>query len=562
VYGTHAIVSSSQPLATQAGLEILKRGGNAADAAVAVAAALNVTEPSSTGIGGDAFCLFYDAKLQTVKAMNGSGRSPAGLTLKYAKETLGFTGSEIPARDLNSVTVPGAAAAWVDTVEKLGSGTVTLEDVLAPAIELAENGFPVSHISANAWKGGEKTLLTASPNYNEMLIDGRAPREGEIMTNPNLAKTFRTLAKEGKEGFYTGRIAQEIVNLIQSGKGVMTLEDLAAHDSQFVEPISIDYEDITVWECPPNGQGIAALIALGVLKELQKQNIVDFSKLEHNSAAYLHTVIEALRIAFADVRHYVADPDRVSVPTKELLSEEYLRERSKLFLPTKTNPEIKKGYPTHNSGTVYFSVVDDYGNACSFINSNYMGFGTAAIPKGCGFVLQNRGANFTLTEGAPNCLGPSKRPYHTIIPSMITRKGTDGSHELVASFGVMGGFMQPQGHLQVVLNLIHYLFNPQHALDVPRICISPPDDEKDSSDPLAYSFTDVSKAIVYVEDGIAEEEVDILRKMGHTCKKLDNYSRGMFGRGQIIQVHQDKRTGKRVLSAGSDPRADGQACGW
>lgn len=370
------------------------------------------------------------------------------------------------------------------------------------------------------------------------------------------------MAKEGKKGFYSGRIAQEIVNLIQAGNGVMTLEDLAAHDTQFVEPISIDYEDITVWECPPNGQGIAALIALGVIKELKKQGIVDFEKLEHNSAEYLHVLIEALRIAFADVRHYVADPDVVDVPTKDLLDEQYLQERAKLFLQDKTNPKIKKGYPTHNSGTVYFSVVDDYGNACSFINSNYMGFGTAAIPKCCGFTLQNRGANFTLTEGAANCLGPRKRPYHTIIPSMLTRKQADGNHELVASFGVMGGFMQPQGHLQVIMDLVHYLHDPQHALDLPRICISPPEEENDSNDPGAYTFEDASKAIVYVEEGIADEEIQKLRAKGHVCQKLENYSRMMFGRGQIILVRKDQRTGKRVLCAGSDPRGDGQSVGW
>ncbi|KAI8078984.1 gamma-glutamyltranspeptidase [Gilbertella persicaria] len=554
VYGTHAIVSSSQPLATQAGIEILKKGGNAADAAVAVAAALNVTEPGSTGIGGDAFCLFYDAKSCTVKGLNGSGRTPASLTLSHLREKEGVSGYVLPSDSIHAVTVPGAAAAWVDTVEHFGSGKLDLSSILAPAIELAEHGFPVSHISANGWKAEAKKLLETNPNQekNEWLIDNkRAPEEGEIMSIPTLAETFRTLGAEGKKGFYQGRIGHSIIDAVQSRGGLMTLDDLAQHTSELLEPISFDYHDWTVWEIPPNGQGITALLALGIIEALEEAGRIDFSKIEHNSAEYIHIVSEALRIAFADTRYYVADPQVQPVPTEALLSKEYLRERAKLFDPSKRNEHIIKGYPEENGNTVYLSIVDQEGNACSFINSTFMHFGSHIIADNTGVVLHNRGCNFVLIEDHPNCIAPSKRPYHTIIPSMITRK-TDHGHDLEACFGVMGAFMQPQGQVQVVLNMKHYLSNPQHALDLPRLCIAPPKNNPRMT-ANAYSFT---------EDGITKETIQGLEAKGHTCYTLHNHARAMFGRGQIIRSKVDKRTGHRVLAAGSDPRGDGCATGW
>lgn len=550
VFGRKGIVSASQPLAVEAGLEILRKGGNAADAAVATSAALNVTEPCSCGIGGDAFCLFYDAQSKTVKAFNGSGRSPEKLTIDYARQQ-GVTGNSIPASNLNSVTVPGAAAAWVDTVAQLGSGKLTLAEVLEPAIRLAEEGAPVSEITGYSWKRSENLIKNASPNGDEILLNGRAPRPGEVMKMPNLAKTFRALAAEGKAGYYKGRVAEAIVELIKSKGGIMELEDLAKHDTDFVEPISYTFNgEVTVYECPPNGQGLAALLTLGILDNLEDQGkIGSILEMEHNSPEYLHTLVEALRLAFADTQYYVADPAVEHVPVKELLSKEYLASRAKLFDPKSTNPNIVHGNPVHSSDTVYFSVSDQWGNACSFIQSNYAGFGTGAVPKGCGFTLQNRGSNFNLTPGHPNALKGGKRPYHTIIPAMALR-----GDELFLSYGVMGGFMQPQGHVQVLLNMLRG-FTAQAALDAPRFCISAGSPETQSD--ATGSAGDINSE-VYFEDGISDDVVKKLQAMGHDARRASGFSRGMLGRGQVIQRVVDAN-GNRVWVAGSDPRADGHA---
>lgn len=498
VYGVKGIVSSSQPLATEAGLEILRKGGNAADAAVATSAALNVTEPTSCGIGGDAFCLFYDAKTKKVQALNGSGRAPQKLSVKYA-QSRGLTGS-IPHTDLNSVTVPGAAAAWIDTIEHFGSGKVTIADILDPAIRLADEGVPVSEVHSHAWQLSESLLKTASANGDEMLLDGKAPLPGQIIKLPNLAQTFRELIASGKDGFYKGRVAQAIVDLVQSKGGVMELTDIAEHKSTFVEPIQYTYaNEVTVYECPPNGQGITALIALGILESMQEQGLVKaLSEMKHNSPEYLHTLIEALRLAFADSQWYVTDPDVRHVPVKELLSKEYLASRARLFNPQRTNPRVIHGNPNNSSDTVYFSVTDQWGNACSYIQSNYAGFGTGAIPKGCGFTLQNRGSAFVLDENHPNGLKGGKRPYHTIIPAIATR-----GDDLFLSYGVMGGFMQPQGHVQVLLNILRG-FTAQAALDAPRFCIS-------AGTPDSASEHTNSK--IYLEEGIDLETVNKLRGM-------------------------------------------------
>ncbi|KAJ7293462.1 gamma-glutamyltranspeptidase [Mycena rebaudengoi] len=503
VYSTKGIVAASQPLAVDAGLEILRRGGNAADAAVATSAALNVTEPSCCGIGGDAFCLFYDAKTKTVKALNGSGHSPQKLTLEYARGR-GLTGSAIPLTDLNSVTVPGAAAAWVDTVERFGSGKVTVADVLQPAIRLAEEGVPVSEIHSISWQRSEELIKNASPNGDEMLLNGKAPLQGQIIKLPNLAQTFREVATKGKDGFYKGRIAEAIVELIQSKGGVMELEDLAKHETSFVEPIKYTYAgEVTLYECPPNGQGITALIALGILENLQEQGTIKpLLEMEHNSPEYLHIMIEALRLAFADTQWFVADPDAEHIPVEKLLSKEYLASRAKLIDPLKTNPNVVHGNPMNSSDTVYFTVTDQWGNACSYIQSNYAGFGTGAIPKGCGFTLQNRGSGFLLKENHPNGLKGGKRPYHTIIPAMATR-----GDELFLSYGVMGGYMQPQGHLQVLQGMLRG-YTPQAALDSPRFCISagtPDEESKDSG--IAGDIN----SEVYFEEGIPPETVAKLR---------------------------------------------------
>jgi len=526
VYGTHGMVASSQPLASMAGIKILKQGGNAADAAVAVAAALNMTEPCSTGIGGDAFCLYFNAKTKNVSGLNASGRAPSALNLEYLV-TQGITG-KLPPASPHTVTVPGAAAGWVDTIEKYGS--MTMPEVLAPAIKLGEEGFPVSPLTARSWNFGIPKLKNG-PHFDEMLINGRAPRAGEIMKNMNLAKTFKTVAEHGKAGFYEGRIAEEIVKVLDPMGGVMTVDDLKAHYNTYPEPITTNYKGLDVWEIPPNGQGIAALMALNVIEEY------DFSDVPHGSTKHMHTLIEAMRIAFADTRWYVADPDVTHVPIQEMISKSYAAKRRALLDPTKASVDVKRGSPVAGTDTVYFCVVDGMGNACSFIISNYAGFGTGIIPKGCGFTLQNRGYGFSLDPDHPNRLEPNKRPYHTIIPGMATKDG-----ELYAPFGVMGGFMQPQGHMQVVVNMIDYGMNPQEALDAGRFCI----------------LDGQSGGKVHIEDEISVKVMSELTGMGHEVVPSSGWRRGYFGRGQII--HRNPETG--VLTGGSDPRADGCAIAW
>ena len=525
VYSRTGIVATSQPLASAAGLEVLAQGGNAADAAVAAGAALNVTEPTSTGIGGDMFALYYSAETKQVSALNGSGRAPAALTLNRLKEE-GFS-LELPPFHAHTVTVPGACAGWFDLIERHGS--LSMADILAPAIRLASEGFPVAPITSYSWQRGAQNQLKSAPNGHELTIDGRGPIPGEIFRNPNLARTFESVANGGKDAFYQGRIAEAIVSVIREAGGCMSLDDLATHTSTWEEPVSVTYRGLRVHECPPNGQGITALIALNILEGF------DLSSFGFLSAEHLHLSIESMRLAFADSRWYVADPTFSNVPIQELLSKRYADERRKLIHRDRATMDPKRGTPVSSSGTIYLSVVDKYGNACSFINSNYWGFGTGIVPKGFGFTLQNRGHNFSLDPNHPNRLEPRKRPYHTIIPAMVTRE--DGS--LYASYGVMGGFMQPQGHVQVLSALVDHGLDPQAALDLPRFCI------------------DVEEAggRVALEEGIPARVVSELEKMGHPVYPVSGYDRSLFGRGQVIL--RDAETG--ALCAGSDPRADGCA---
>ncbi|KAF2193493.1 gamma-glutamyltranspeptidase [Zopfia rhizophila CBS 207.26] len=571
VHSTKGIIACTQPLAAAAGLNVLQKGGNAADAAVAVAAGLNVTEPGSTGIGGDMFCLFYDAETKKVHAMNGSGRSGQNVTIDQIRKDLNIPDGElghIPMDSVHAVTVPGAAAGWVDCVERFGSGFVTMEDVLAPAIELAEKGFPVSELSATFWAASEESIRKASPNGSEMLKkapsarDGcRAPKAGEIMKNPTLANTYKLLAKHGKKGFYEGEVAEQLVKVVSDLGGRLILDDLKHHaeaGSEPVDAISVKYtgqgvgdstsgHGIELWEHPPNGQGIVALMALGILQELEKAGqIPKWSEKDHNSTSHLHAIIEALRIAFADAHWFVADPNISNVPTTDLISPPYLASRAKLFNPSKAHSSSVHGSPAHQqSDTVYFCVSDQHGNAISFINSNYGGFGTAIIPKGCGFTLQNRGANFSLDKGHPNALEPRKRPYHTIIPALITNAEDQSLHSV---YGVMGGFMQPQGHVQVLLNQLVFKLHPQAALDAPRICIGGGMPGRDGK---------ITDATIYLEEGFDSKVVEELRQLGHNVQVVSGYQRALFGRGQIIRLHEDD--GVKIWSGASDMRGDGLA---
>lgn len=399
----------------------------------------------------------------------------------------------------------------------------------------------------------------------------RAPLPGEIFHHPALAQTFRLLAKHGKKGFYEGSVASAIIEVVQSLGGHLDTEDLKIHErlgSEEAEAISIRFngqgvgkdqsglsdshsekpagEDVEVWEHPPNGQGIVALMALGILEELERVGkLKSLNETDHNSAEYLHAVIESLRIAFADAEWWVTDPNVERVPAHEMISRAYLRERAQLFDPNRASDVIHHGSPAHSHcDTVYFAVTDKYGNAASFINSVYSGFGSCIVPKGCGFTLQSRGANFSLQADHPNAFAPSKRPYHTIIPALITNAG---DHSLHTVYGVMGGFMQPQGHVQVLLNMLTFKLNPQAALDAPRICIGAGTPEQGH----------VLNPTIFLEEGISEDVAEELRARGHKVEIVRGYERGLFGRGQIIRCHRED--GKYVYSAGSDPRGDGAA---
>lgn len=523
VYGMNGMVASSQPLATAAGLKILQSGGNAASAAIAVAAALNVTEPTSTGLGGDAFALFYSADQKRVFALNGSGRAPGNLSLKKLQSE-GIT--RLPFYHPYTITVPGACAAWFDLNSRFGN--MSFSEVLQPAIDLAQSGFPVAAITAYFWQLAAQGQLKNALNGGEMLIDGDAPKAGQIFHNKGLARTLRLIADHGKDVFYQGEIADAIVSAVNQAGGCFSKSDLAEHISTWEEPISIDFENKRIWECPPNGQGLAALLALNILKNF------DLECLHPLSTQRLHYEIEAMRLAFADAFFHIADSSTNPAPLAFLLSDQYAHERAAQIRTKKRIENVEHGLPPATSDTVYFCVVDQFGNACSFINSNYMGFGTGIVPSGFGFSLQNRGHNFSLEENHPNCLAPRKRPYHTIIPAMVT-DAFNG--ELIGPFGVMGGFMQPQGHMQVAISLFIDGLDPQQALDLPRFCIQP----------------EQTNNFIAIEKGIPERTYKELAEMGHPLQLIEGMQRAVFGRGQIILRDQDSH----VLVGGSDPRADG-----
>ena len=414
---THGVCCTSQPLASEAGLRILKAGGNAADAAVAAVAALNVTEACMCGLGGDAFCLYYDAATKTVKGLNGSGRAPQALTPERARAVAGGGANRLPAHSVHCVTVPGAAHCWADCVSRFGH--LPLADVLAPAIALAEEGVPIHAVAAQLWSDNAHQLLRwggleGNPGAASLLVDGRPPRHGEVLRNPELAATLRTLASKGAEGFYKGAVAEAIVKCVRAKGGVLSLEDLAAHWTERLHSISTTFRGKTVHELPPNGSGLIALMALATLEQLPPSSGRPEDVLRQ---------IEALRMAFAKGLTSIGDGAPLSY-------DDHYTEAC----------NVAAALENLGTDTTYLCCVDAAGNACSFICSNFEAFGSGLVPEGCGFSLQNRGRNFVLREGHPNCIGPGKRPYHTIIPGMVT----EGA-EFYAAFGVMGGFMQPQG---------------------------------------------------------------------------------------------------------------------
>jgi len=546
---TRGMVATSQPLAALAGLDILRAGGNAADAAVATAAMLNVVEPISTGIGGDMFALYWDADTRTVTALNGSGRSPAGASITDLRE-LGYT--RMPTYTGHAVSIPGAVAGWSDLLERHGS--LSLADVLQPAIETAEQGYPVTELIAKGWTTQVQKLLRMpgwvsgdldngpeQPSGNELLIDGRAPRPGEMMRLPTLAETLRGIAAEGKDYIYRGEFARKLSEHVQRYGGWITPEDMAAHKSVWERPLTADYHDITLHECPPNGQGLAAILAVNIAS--------GFDLAAMSEADRTHVMIESMRLAFADTMQWVCDPALVDIPLDDLLSPDYADARRQFIVMHKAVRSVSHGYPhflhTEGTDTVYLSVVDAAGNACSFINSLYMGTGTGLVVPGTGVALQNRAALFVLDPEHRNALAPNKRPYHTIIPAMITR-----GDELLASFGVMGGFMQPQGHFQMLVNMLGLGMSPQQSLDMPRWQL----------DVAAGGGMGAREpgGLVLMEAGWDFDLLADLARRGHHLAPVSGFGRGVFGGGQIIL--RDPDTG--VLIGGSDPRKDGCAIGW
>ncbi|MCC7411677.1 MAG: gamma-glutamyltransferase family protein [Gammaproteobacteria bacterium] len=554
VYATRGLVATSQPLAALAGLDILKAGGNAADAAIAGAAMLAVVEPMMTGPGGDCFALYYDARSRTVSALNGSGRAPAAASLESLRQR-GVT--RMPEYDGRAVSVPGAVAGWDDLITR--HGTLTLADVLAPAIWTAEHGFPVTEVVAALWTGAVSKLLRApdwtdggdsagpeQPSGAELLCTGRAPRAGEVVRLPALAGTLRAIAADGREWFYRGEFAHKAAAHVRRYGGWLAPDDMAEHESTWDVPIHTRYGAVELYECPPNGQGLATLLALGLARGFDLEALPAPDR--------THLMIECMRLAFADAARWVADPHVVGLPLDALLTDAYAERRRRLIDPRHAAPAALPGDPRDNSDTVYLSVVDAEGNACSFINSLYRAFGTGLVVPGTGVALHNRAAGFALDPGHPNALAPGKRPYQTIIPALTLHALGPDAGALHACFGVVGGQQQPQGQFQILVNLLTLGLPPQAALDAPRWQLA--------AIPAGAGMQPTGAAEaggrVLIEDGWDPALLAELERRGHRLQSVGGYDRASFGGAQLII--RDPATG--VLAGASDPRLDGCAVGW
>ncbi len=531
VMAPHGMVASSQALATSVGLDTLRRGGNAVDAALAVNAALGLMEPMSCGIGGDLFALVWEARAGTLHGLNASGRSPYRATRALFTER-GL--KEIPATGPLSWSVPGCVDGWEELRRRFG--TMSLADILGPTIDYAVNGFPVTEVIAAAWQQAEAELRAHPDAARTCLPGGHAPRAGDVFRNPGLARCYREIAEGGRDAFYRGRIAQEIVAFSDKNGGLFTPKDFADHTSTWVEPVSTTYRGHRVWEIPPPGQGIATLQMLNLLEGY------DLAAMGPQSAEYWHLLVEAKKLAYADRAHYYADPDFAQVPTDELISKEYADRRRRLIDPAKALTHAEPGDPRQGRGdTVYLCAVDRDRNCVSLIQSLYMGFGSGLVPGDLGFALQNRGTLFALHEHHPNRLEPHKRPFHTIIPSLVTR---DGRPWLV--FGVMGGDFQPQGQVEVLCNLIDFGMNVQQAGEAPRI------EHFGSATPTG--LPESPGGFIAAEPGIPAAVVEGLVRRGHQVARTPTNGGGY----QAILI--DPRT--NMLHGGSEPRKDGCAAGY
>lgn len=518
VYAPNGAVATSQPLASTAALQVLEDGGNAFDAAIAASAVLSLVEPHMTGLGGDLWALFWSADEGRLVGLDATGRAGALATPERIRAD-GFEES-VPYDGPKAVTVPGAIAGWAALNERYGSRP--LAEILGRAIELAENGFPVSPIIASQWEAETEKLLKDPGATATYLVDGeRAPAAGEWFRNPDLAASLRLIAEQGPAAMYGGDLGRRVVDGLTELGGYLTLDDLSAMEVRWVEPLSADYEGWTLWELPPAGQGVAALEMLEILEGF------DLGAMGHNSAAYLHHLIEAKKLAFADLAEYVADADHMEIDPARLLDPDYIDARRGLLDPAHAAERVEPGEAVTATETIYLSVADRFGNQVSFIHSIYEYFGSGVVIPGTGFVLQNRGAGFTLEDGHPNQVAPGKRPFHTLIPGFVTRGG-----EPYMAFGVMGGSMQPQGHIQVLLNMAEFGMDPQQAIDAAR-------------------FRHLSGLRVAIENISPALRAD-LEALGH---EIAPWERVAFGGGQMVVRLE------RGWAAASDARKDGLAVG-
>jgi gamma-glutamyltranspeptidase / glutathione hydrolase len=522
VYAPNAAVATSQPLASAAGLEVLRQGGNAVDAAVAAAAVLAVTEPHMTGIGGDMFAIVWLAKEQKLVALNASGRAGSLMT----RETLQARGFRAGSQQgVMSVTVPGALAGWDMLLRTYGRRT--LAQVLQPAIAYARDGFPVSPIIAAQWENETRFLQRDSAAAATFLPDGHAPKAGDWFRNPDLARTLQEIGAKGIGTFYGGAVGARIVARLSALGGFITLDDLKRNTPTWVTPISVPFHGYRVWELPPNNQGIAALEMLRILEPY------DLKSMGHNSATYLHHLIEAKKLAYADLDRFVGDPDHLDMPAEQLLTDEFIAERRSHMNTTRAQERVDPGPARTKSETVYLTAADAEGNMVSFINSNYDYFGSGIVVPGTGFVLHNRGAGFTLTQGLPNTVAPGKRPFHTLIPGFVTQT-VNGREQAYMSFGLMGGGVQAQGHVQFLLNCFVFGMDLQAAIDAPR-------------------FRHYDGLRVALETPVSDSVRDALKAMGHVL--IDQPPIAFGGAQAIVRL-------PKGYAAASDPRKDGLAVGY
>jgi len=527
VIGQNGMVATSHPLATQIGLDILKKGGTAIDAAIAANIALGLMEPTGNGIGGDLFAIVWDAESKKLHGLNASGPAPKDISIDYFRDN---DLEKIPSYGPLPVTVPGAVDGWIKLHEKFGK--LEFRTLFEPTIAYAKNGFPVTETIAYYLKNSQKRF-EKYPNFNDLWVkNGSMPAKGEIFKNPQLAKTLETIALKGREGFYEGEVANVMVDFIQSQGGFLTHEDLSSFHSEWTPPVSSNYRGYDVWELPPNGQGIAALQILNILEKF------DLKKMGLFSAEYIHLFTEAKKLAFADRAKYYADPNFSSIPVQELISKGYAAERSKRIDFEKPSQTDEAGI-LKSGDTIYLTAADQYGNMISLIQSNYRGMGSGMVPPGLGFMLQDRGELFSLDPDHKNSLEGGKRPFHTIIPAFVTKDG-----EPFMSFGVMGGATQPQAHAQIIINMIDFELNLQEAGDAPRIVHS------GSSQPTDEVMLD--GGTLSIERGFGSEIENELTNKGHQLK----YEKGIFGGYQAIMLKNG------IYYGASETRKDGQAAGY